>query len=867
MEQVVAGGGGNRAGGGRGRMRLLGPRSELVAALLLLALALALGLDVLRGLLRFDHYSAQEPLQQLARIERLIGSGWAVAEALEESGERTLSPFDGAFLRASARSAQARLAEVLAELGPDDQRLARDLQRLAALLEEVANLTGPRLDPGIARALRQLLLRLAKREQALRREHIARMQEHLVLLGLAHQRFYLLFLYLLGLVLTVSALLVLARRRAEAALRAERRLEDAIACLSDGFALFDSRGRLQLANRRYRELAAAAPEGLGPALQRDRQGRVLRRRDHATSDGGRVTLLADVTELEHHKHALAASERRFRALAETAPVGIWLLDDEGRTRFANPALEGLLGALPEEEGWEALGRWLGTDAAARLRSFLAAVRAGTARQLELGWERAGRMRHLLVAAAAPALEDEAFVLTVLDVSAQKRALLELSHLAHHDPLTGLANRRLLFEQLERRCRAGARPFYLAVLDLDGFREVNQLLGHEGGDRLLCGFAERLRRAVPAEGMVARLGGDEFVLLLPAQGEEDGRRMAERLLERVRAPLEVEGRRFELAARIGLAGFPDHAARPDPLLRCADLALQRIKRERRERVGVYAPGVAAELRERRELRRDLERALGDGELELVLQPQLRLADGALVGAEVLLRWYHRRRERPVPPAVFVPLAEESGLALALDRYVVERALGLWRRLARAGAAPGRLAVNLSATQLRGRAFCDWLEERLRGSEPLPGCLEVEITEHAVVERFEEARAVLGRLHRLGVAIALDDFGTGYASLAYLAELPFDRLKIDRSFIRGAAASRQHQSVVRAILGLGRQLGMEVVAEGVESEWQRAFLCAEGCALGQGYLWARPMAEARYVAWFRERAAADGAGLINFRLNRP
>ena len=535
-------------------------------------------------------------------------------------------------------------------------------------------------------------------------------------------------------------------------------------------------------------------------------------------------------------------------------MGIWLLDREGRSRFANPALlrmfrwdaEAVRGRRPEE--------LLPPPMAAQLRRLLAQLRAGCDDGLECAWP-GQHPRHFLLRAAAAGDGGE-FILTLLDITPQKRALAEASFLARHDPLTGLGNRRLLGERLEALCAAlisGEAPFALLVLDLERFKEVNDTLGHEAGDELLRLVAERLRAAAPA-GVAIRLGGDEFALLLPGIGAEgEALRAAEALAAVLRAPAEVAGQPVEVGFRIGLALAPQHGREARELLRRADLALYRAKHEGGRRILLYEPRIEREISERRRLQRALERALSRQEIELALQPQLRLADGAVVGAEVLLRWYDRRRERVVSPARFVPLAEESGLALALDRYVILRALELWRELEAAGAAPPRLALNLSAAHLRERELPDFLARAARARGVPLERLELEVTEHAFLGRVEEVRPVVAALRGLGVSLALDDFGTGYSSLACLVDLPFDRVKIDRRFVAGIADDDAHRSVVRAILGLGRRLGLEVVAEGVECEAQRAFLAAEGCAVGQGYLFARPMARPHYLAWWRARRA--------------
>jgi len=884
------------SGAPSGRLRI----AAGAVGLLLVAAVVFLGMRVWQRMDEVADASAVHSIERVLLIDEVSGALEQLLPYLD--GRRDPGPFERASIRAAARTLLTRLERHrLERLSGENAGLAEDLQRLREQTERLLADTLPAarlreirtalrtIDGRLERRYRRIEQHIAREIEARRRATIAFMREMAVLLA-----------YSLLLALGAAFLFLHARRAGERAIVNHRRLQAAIACLPDGFALYDADDRLVLCNRRYRELyprtahlmepgarfeellrravelgayGDLAGEGERwiaqrlehhrradgrPLIQRLAGGRVVRVTEHRTPDGDRVGLRVDITEMEAQRRIIAASEARWRGLAETAPIGIWQLTEEGRTDYANPALGRLLGRDGGEDPKGAAIEDLvdGADAGI-LRRFFTALPAAEADGLEMVLHGAdGIARHVLIVARRLERRSGGGVIaTVSDITRQKRALAEVERLAMSDPLTGLANRHRLGQFLDRALaekRDDAGELGLLLIDLDGFKEINDSFGHEAGDRVLLEVAERLRRIVREGDLVARLGGDEFALVVASGGgTAELRRVAQRAMRILARPVRLAGTRCHVGVSIGIAAAPLHGRDRAVLMRHADLALYRAKREGRGRCVVYRREFSSEIRRRRRLAQALQRALEKEEFELVFQPQVGTVDGRVLGAEILLRWYDPVAEQPVSPAEFVPVAEERGLILELDRYVLRRAMGTIASLRREH--PDLVwGINISAAHIRDGRLVETVAALLREHEFPPGSLELEVTENVFVRDLAAGKRALGKLKELGVKLALDDFGTGYSSLAYLSELPFDRLKIDRSFVHGLGRSRQYRTIVRAIVGLGRRLGMETVAEGVESEAQRAFLAAEGCTAIQGYMIARPMPRRRFTDWLRHAA---------------
>ncbi|EFH09664.1 putative bifunctional diguanylate cyclase/phosphodiesterase, partial [Teichococcus cervicalis] len=432
----------------------------------------------------------------------------------------------------------------------------------------------------------------------------------------------------------------------------------------------------------------------------------------------------------------------------------------------------------------------------------------------------------------------------LDISERKAAEERMRHLAEHDPLTDLPNRLLFGLRLNAalaKAREGHSPgFALHCLDIDRFKTVNDRLGHPVGDRLLLAAVERIRGCLRRADTLARIGGDEFaVIQAEVSGPQDAISLAARLVKVMQAPFRIDGSVIESGLSIGSALGLLHGGHAELLQQRADVALYRAKAEGRGGAVLFDPGMETALQQRREMEAELRRGLEAGELHLLYQPKFCLQTGRPVGCEALLRWEHAARGA-IPPALFVPVAEEAGMAATLGRYVLRAACGQALRWRETGLALP-VAVNLSAMLFASDQAVALVREALAESGLPPALLEIELTEGVFIRNAEAARQALQALHRLGVRVALDDFGTGYSSLAYLQRLPFDVLKIDRAFVRDLTAPEHGSArIVETILRLAHGLGAKVVAEGVETPEQLAALRRLGCDAVQGFLLGRPMA---------------------------
>lgn len=418
---------------------------------------------------------------------------------------------------------------------------------------------------------------------------------------------------------------------------------------------------------------------------------------------------------------------------------------------------------------------------------------------------------------------------------------EIAHLAHHDPLTGLANRTALAGHLAttiERARATHASFAVFSIDLDHFKETNDVFGHAAGDDLLCTIARRLQSAAP-EAFIARMGGDEFTLVLALDERPAGaREVADRLFEAAAGEFEIRGQHISIGLSIGAAIYPRDGDNVASLMANADAALYRAKADGRRMLQFFDPEMDRRLRERYALQQDLRSAVARGELVLHYQPQARI-DGEIFGFEALARWHHPKHGL-VSPTAFVPLAEQDGTIVEIGEWTLRQAC----KDAASWATPLQIAVNLSPVQFRFGDLVGRVHSILYETGLTPGRLELEITEGVLIRDRATALSVLRRLKALGVRIAMDDFGTGYASLSSLQAFPFDKIKIDRSFVSGVSSNVQSAAIVRTILSLGSALALPVIAEGVETEDERVFLMKEGCPEIQGYLVGHPHPIALY-----------------------
>ena len=567
----------------------------------------------------------------------------------------------------------------------------------------------------------------------------------------------------------------------------------------------------------------------------------------------------DVTALKSAEASLIERERRLTEAQQIARLGDWRLDVATGEATLSAQLAAMFGfgrtTITVEQLRSLLSDGDSGFSAALDRVMTHGGGADAVSRLELA---SGRQRHVWTRFAAR--RDEGgrigeIVGVARDITEEVRARQRIDYLAMHDSVTRLANRvrfgEVLIEAMLRNKEAGG---CLAVLDLDGFKEVNDRYGHDAGDAVLVEIGRRLTAAARPGELVGRLGGDEFGLILATHDAAAVRQRADAVLERVAVAVSIEGAKVNLGASIGLAMWPEQGDSPETLQQNADLALQAAKLEGGGRSAVYAPELRIARDAQRWVAAELPGAIESGAIEVHYQPIVGLSDGRLAGFEALVRWRHEGRGL-VPPDDFVELADAAGLGAALGAEVLAQALSRLREWLDAGLEPGRLAVNLGAGHLAGgRARSDVADLLDRFAIP-PHRLELEVTESVTLRpRAGGVVGIINDLHDLGVAIVLDDFGTGQASLTHLNRLPVDRVKIDRSFVSEIVRNRREAAIVRAIAALARELGMSVVAEGVETAEQAALLQAAGCEYGQGFLYARPMPGAQAADWMRERPGA-------------
>jgi diguanylate cyclase (GGDEF)-like protein len=450
------------------------------------------------------------------------------------------------------------------------------------------------------------------------------------------------------------------------------------------------------------------------------------------------------------------------------------------------------------------------------------------------------------------MDDGGWLVTLEDISQQRQSESRIAHLAQHDALTGLANRLLFHSRLGEamaRCRRGERCAVL-YLDLDHFKAVNDTLGHPTGDALLREVTGRLQRQVRTTDTVARLGGDEFAIVQAIEEPTDSTALARRLLDAVSAPYDIGGNRIIIGLSIGIALGPDDGNDADEIMKNADMALYRSKAEGRGRYHFFKPEMQARMQARRTLDLDMRKALAEGEFRVFYQPQVTIPTRAICGFEALVRWRHPQRGM-ISPAEFIPLAEENGLVIPLGKFVLRQAC------ADAATWPGNLtvAVNLSPVQFGSPSLVEDVAAALADAGLHASRLELEITETAMLADTDAVLVTLHLLRNLGVSIALDDFGTGFSSLSYLQRFPFNKVKIDRSFVAKLGEDSDNDAIVAAVIGLCGQLAMVTTGEGVETEAQFQCLASLRCMEAQGYLFSRPRPASEVMEMLRSLAPQE------------
>jgi diguanylate cyclase (GGDEF)-like protein/PAS domain S-box-containing protein len=680
---------------------------------------------------------------------------------------------------------------------------------------------------------------------------------------------------------------ILDRRNRRSMSERNLQLDAALNNMGQGLCMFGPDNRLQLWNERYTKMYRLPPQQLragmtvndlceireaaGTAfedmesyrielsdamIQHDGSSRIGELRDGRTisvvyqpmPNGGLVITHEDITEREGAKRELERTRSFLDTIIENVPTTIMVKEfPDLRYRLVNQAGERHLGtdrqSILGKCAAEAFPTAMAQAIDARDREALASE-LGSVSQ-EYNFENLAGDSHVVIAKRT-ALKDAAgqakyLVTTIHDVTERRQSEARIAHLALHDPLTDLPNRAAFNEHLAKtfgEASADQPGFAILCINLDRFKEVNDVFGHSVGDLLLCEAARRIISACDGA-FVARIGGDEFAIIASAGAQPaTAERIGERLTAAFNADFRLDGHAIHASCTIGICLHPQDGADVETLVANAEAALGRAKAEERGSIRFFEATMDQRVRERRALQHDLISALENDEFELYFQPQSE-AEGEVVGFEVLLRWHHAKRGM-VPPGIFIPLAEETGLIGAIDEWVLREAC----REAASWSNPLSIAVNLSPVDFRRGDVPAMILSILLETGLDPERLEIEITEGVLIEDFSRATSILRQIKNLGVHVAMDDFGTGYSSLSYLQSFPFDKIKIDQAFIAKLGTNTQSAAIVQAILGLGRSLKLPVIAEGVETSAQLAFLAEQGCNEVQGYLIGRPHPIAHY-----------------------
>lgn len=575
--------------------------------------------------------------------------------------------------------------------------------------------------------------------------------------------------------------------------------------------------------------------------------------------------IQDVTERREAAQALVEAERRYRSIFENAIEGVFQTTPDGTYIAVNPALARIYGYRSPEDlivSLRDISHQLYVEPERRAEFMRLMEQDRQVSNFESRvYRRDGDI--IWISENARAVYDDAGTLTCYEgtveaITERKLYEAEMRHQATHDALTGLPNRNMLYDHLQRAVQTARQKgsmVAVAFVDLDQFKFINDSLGHQVGDELLRTVANRLLSCVRDTDMVARQGGDEFVLVLQNQAGEVGiSEVMQRILAVVSKPWQAGDREFHITSSIGVSRFPGDGKDVETLLKNADSAMYKAKELGRNNFQYFAPWMDAQISNRLEMLISLRRALDQNEFKLFYQPKLSLADGRIIGAEALIRW-ESPEQGMVSPDRFIPFAEEAGLIVPIGEWVLRTACRQNRAWQTAGLPPIPVAVNLSPRQMN-QALPDFVATVLKESGLSAAFLELEITENVVMKDAEKTVATLNALKRLGLQISVDDFGTGYSSLSYLRRFPVDALKIDKSFVRDIAHDADSAAIVKAIISLAHILNLRVIAEGVEDAAQHLFLQENGCDEVQGYYFGKPMAVDDFTRRLRDERSQLG-----------
>ncbi len=592
---------------------------------------------------------------------------------------------------------------------------------------------------------------------------------------------------------------------------------------------------------------------------------------------GAVETLRDITQQKRYENSLKEKEQLLSEVIQGCPVPMFVIDQNHRVTHWNKACESIMGTPAEEvvgttEQWKAfyeeerpvLADIVLDNKMDKLSEFYSGIWAASP-LIEDGWEATDHFPNFnngekwLYFTAAPLHNKHGEVVgaveTLQDVSDQKKYEAKLEFQASHDALTGLANRSLLSDRLKQAIGHAERDEKLLsvlFIDLDNFKTVNDTLGHNVGDQLICETGRKIERAIRTGDTVARLGGDEFVVLLFAPESEDHvTDIVQRIADEVSTCFDHGGQELRVGCSIGVAMYPQDGKDTETLMMNADSAMYRAKANNKGGFRFFTQDLTERAMVRLQTENDLHRAIREDQFELVYQPIFDIETGRIVAAEALIRWNHPA-QGVVSPVQFVHIAEETGMIVPIGEWVLKTAIREAIYWSDDLEHPVRISINVSARQFRNHEIHDALKQ-IFDEVGQPGMdIELELTENLVMQNPEKAEKSLTELRDMGVHLAMDDFGTGYSSLAYLRRFPFDKIKIDKAFVDDLGKNQEAEAIVRAMLELGRALGLRMLAEGVETELQRSFLQKEGCDEVQGYLYSKPMSAASFRAMLLENS---------------
>jgi len=600
-------------------------------------------------------------------------------------------------------------------------------------------------------------------------------------------------------------------------------------------------------------------------------GRLLANRERdgdgaeAPADGQVILVIKDITERDQVDRALREKNAFLDSILRSEPECVMVVGTDGRLLQMNEAGLKMLGAESLEQVREpGLGSFVVPRYRRAFHALLEAAAKGHAGVLEYQVQARGSESRWLETHATALREGGGQPGAVLgitrDVSEKKRSAELIWKQANFDQLTDLPNRYMFQDRLAqdiKKARRADTSVALLLIDLDDFREVNDTLGHETGDRLLVMVGQRLSACVRESDTVARLGGDEFAIILPQLGEHGtAEQVAQAVIDRLGEVFSIGGETVVLSASVGITYFPTDARSVDGLLKNADQAMVLAKKQGRNRIGFFTSNLREEAQTRQRLVNDLRGALAERQFRVVFQPIIDLRDGRLAGAEALLRWHHPTRGL-VPPGAFVPLAEETGLIVGIGDWVFREAARWAKRWAERATGGFSVAINHSPVQFRDRrSVLEWIEHVRKLGLPA-GSITIEITEGLLLRADAGMTELLQRLNEGGIRVAIDDFGTGYSSLSYLHKFQVDTLKIDQSFVRNLQIERSAQTLSESIILMAHKLGLTVVAEGVETVEQRDLLAKAGCDFAQGFLFARPMPPEEFELLLRDGLPGSAA----------